>query len=89
MLLRLFHADGKSYYDGCFEELNKIYRLCTEKLTGEALETLTAEQQRWEEENGGEPEEDVLYYEYGDKALRRTLRLSNIYYDYDYYERGQ
>jgi len=77
-----FHAHGKSYYDGCFEELNKIYRLCTEKLTGEALETLTVEQQRWEEENGNEPEEAVLFYEYGDKALRRTLRLINIYYDY-------
>ena len=79
-----FHADAKSYYDGCFEELNKIYQLCTEKLTGETLEAITTEQQRWEEENGVEPEDDVLYYEYGDKALRRTLRLLNIYYGYTY-----
>lgn len=79
-----FHADAKSYYDGCFEELNKIYGLCTEKLTGETLEALTAEQQRWEEENGVEPEDAVIYYEYGDKALRRTLRLLNIYYGYDW-----
>lgn len=81
-----FHADGKSYYDDCFNELNKIYQLCTEKLTGQALETLVAEQQRWEDENTEEPEEDILYYVYGDKALRRTLSLINAYYGYDYYD---
>lgn len=81
-----FHADGKRYYVGCHYELKKIYQLCTEKLTGEALEALAAEQQRWEEENKKEPEEDALYYEYGDKALRRILRLINAYYGYDYYD---
>lgn len=81
-----FHADGKSYYDGCFNELNKIYQLCTEKLTGEALEVLAAEQQRWEDENGKEPEQDALYYEYGDKAFRRVLRLINMYYGYEFYD---
>lgn len=81
-----FHADGKSYYDGCFNELNKIYQLCTERVTGEALEALNAEQQRWEDENGKEPEEDALYYEYGDKVFRRVLRLINMYYGYEFYD---
>ncbi|MCH5257996.1 MAG: hypothetical protein J1D87_11935 [Lachnospiraceae bacterium] len=80
-----FLADGKNYYDGCFYEMKKIYQLCSERLTGEALEALDAEQQRWEKENGKEPEQDELYYEYGDKAFRRVLRLINVYYGYEFY----
>ncbi len=66
--------------------MKKIYQLCRERLTGEELETLIAEQQRWEDENGKEPEEDVLYYEYGDTAFRRILRLINVYYGYEFYD---
>lgn len=95
-----YNADGKSYYDGCYNELNKIYQLCQESLSEEALENLTAEQKRWEESGRGileddlqkwnissidEQEEKFLYYKYGDLALRRTLELINTYYDYDFY----
>lgn len=81
-----FQADAKSYYDSCFNEMKRIYQLCKERLTGQELETLIAEQQRWEEENGKEPEEDVFYYEYGDMAFRRILRLINVYYGYEFYD---
>lgn len=80
-----FQADAKSYYDNCFNEMKRIYKLCKERLTGEELETLIAEQQRWEGENGKEPEEDIFYYEYGDMAFRRTLRMINMYYSYEFY----
>lgn len=96
-----FNADAKSYYDGCYEEMNRIYQLCQERLSGEALEDLNAEQQRWEESNAEALEEELrnyhaasieeledrtLYYTYGDIALRRTIRLINLYYGFDFYE---
>lgn len=58
------YADAKSYYDGCSKEMEKIYQLCQEKLSGSALEALTDEQQIWERSNGRE--------------LRETLRNSNF-----------
>lgn len=96
-----FNADAKSYYDGCYEEMNRIYQLCQERLSGEALEALNAEQQRWEESNAAtleerlqvyyadsieELEDRTLYYTYGDIALRRTIRLINLYYGFDFYD---
>lgn len=95
-----YNANGKSYYNGCYDELNKIYQLCQESLSGEALESLTEEQRHWEESSRNMLEEDLqklyissideqekkyLYYSYGDLALRRTLALINMYYDYDFY----
>lgn len=38
-----------AYYDGCQKEMNKIYELCQEKLSGEELEELKNEQQDWQE----------------------------------------
>ncbi|MDE6673355.1 MAG: hypothetical protein K2K19_00880 [Acetatifactor sp.] len=58
------YADAKSYYDGCSKEMEKIYQLCQEKLSGSALEALIDEQQIWERSNGRE--------------LRETLRNSNF-----------
>lgn len=99
--LEKFNADAKSYYDGCYEEMNRIYQLCQERLSGEALEALNAEQQRWEESNAAtleerlqvyyadsieELEDRTLYYTYGDIALRRTIRLINLYYGFDFYD---
>lgn len=64
------------------------------------MESLTEEQRRWEESSREMLEEDLqkfhissideqedtyLYYIYGDLALRRTLVLINMYYDYDFY----
>ena len=96
-----FNADARSYYDGCYEEMNRIYQLCQERLSGEALEDLNAEQQRWEESNAQALEEELrnyhaasieeledrtLYYTYGDIALRRTIRLINLYYGFNFYD---
>ena len=95
------NADARSYYDGCYEEMNRIYQLCQERLSGEALEALNAEQRRWEESNAEALEEELrndhaasieeledrtLYDTYGDIVLRRTLRLINLYYGFDFYD---
>lgn len=99
--LEEINADAKSYYDGCYEEMNRIYQLCQERLSGEALEALNAEQQRWEESNAETLEEELQHYHansieeledrtlydtYGDIALRRTIRMINLYYGFDFYD---
>lgn len=90
-----FNADAKSYYDGCNEELTRIYELCGERLSEEELEALNTDQQRWQESvdqrlaeelesyqvnDIEELENKALYYTYGDIILKRTVRLINIFY---------
>lgn len=98
--LEEYKTYAQSYYGGCYEEMEKIYHLCQEKLTGAALANLETEQQRWEKSNANELKKlyevnDIeelderhlyLYYKYGDIALRRTLRLINLYYDFPFYD---
>lgn len=95
-----YKTNAQSYYDSCYEEMEKIYHLCQEKLSGAALGDLETEQQCWEESNANKlknlyevdsmDELDerylYLYYKYGDIALRRTLRLINLYYDFPFYD---
>lgn len=93
-----YYADAESYYNGCREEMDKIYRLCAEQ-----LDMVEAGQQRWEEymEQSMEkamnansyygitdPKEKAafIYFEYGDMVLRRTLRLINYYYRFYFYD---
>ena len=45
-----YRADAESYYEGCMEEMNRIYELCLNKLSGQDLEDFQAEQQHWQEE---------------------------------------
>lgn len=97
------YADAKSYYDGCNKEMERIYQLCQEKLSGSALEALADEQQIWERSNGRELGERIrdssidsmekleermslFYIVYGDITLRRTFKLINLYYGYEFYE---
>lgn len=42
-----YKKDAKAYLEGCVQEMDKIYQLCQEKLSGEALEALQEEQERW------------------------------------------
>ena len=58
------YADAKNYYDSCKKEMEKIYQLCQEKLSGSALKALADEQRIWERSNGCE--------------LSEALRDSNI-----------
>lgn len=95
------NANARSYYNGCNDEMNKIYQLCLEKLSGDELEALSTEQQRWKENfnrrlsgflsdhlvNSMDDLTDQSgYYEYGDMMLRRTFSLINLYYDNDFYD---
>ena len=95
------NANARSYYNGCNDEMNKIYQLCLEKLSGDELEALSAEQQRWKQNfnrrlsgflsdhlvNSIEDLTDQSgYYEFGDMMLRRTFSLINLYYDNDFYD---
>ena len=96
-----FNIDSKQYYYGCKDELNKIYQLCMEKLSGNKLEELEAEQQHWQEtiehrllidlqanqvSDIEELDKWTIYYTYGDMLLRRTIHLINVYYDVHFYD---
>jgi len=43
----LVRREASEYYVGCTSEMEKIYQLCREKLTGEELENLQSEQDKW------------------------------------------
>ena len=95
------YADSKNYYESCILEMEKIYQLCAERLSGSRLEELEAGQQRWQEnfdlrlaeelgshrsiEELDYPKIEYTYYEYGDMILRRIFALINVYYDNDFY----
>lgn len=42
-----YKKDAQAYFDGCVQELYKIYQLCQDKVTGTELEELQKEQQLW------------------------------------------
>lgn len=99
--LEQYRNTAEDYYDGCHEEMDKIYRLCEEKLSADELEKLETEQQLWEEYMEQSMEEDMnadssvtdpkakeafIYFRYGDMALRRIFRLINLYYDNHFYD---
>lgn len=52
-----------AYYDGCQKEMDKIYELCQEKLSGEELEELQNEQQDWRENFELRLEKELSRYE--------------------------
>ena len=94
-------TDSKNYYESCTLEMEKIYQLCAERLSGSQLEELEAGQQRWQEnfdlrlakelgshrsiEELDYPKITYTYYEYGDMILRRIFALINVYYDNEFY----
>ena len=43
------NLNARNYYNGCYNEMNKIFKLCLEKLTGDELEALRTTQQEWQE----------------------------------------
>ena len=72
-----------------------------EKLSGNKLEELEAEQQHWQEtiehrllidlqanqvSDIEELDKWTIYYTYGDMLLRRTIHLVNVYYDVHFYD---
>lgn len=95
------NSNAQSYYNGCNDEMNKIYQLCLEKLSNGEREDLINEQQRWQENfnqrlsgflsdhlvNSMDDLADQSgYYEFGDMMLRRTFCLINLYYDDHFYD---
>ena len=87
-----YYADAESYYNGCRAEMDKIYRLCAGELDMvEAKQQLWEEymEQSMDEDMNAnsyygitDPREKAaaIYFDYGDRVLRRTLRLINDYY---------
>ncbi len=87
----------KKYYYNSIAEMETIFKLCQEKLTGTELASLEEEQLLWQEgiearlvsdlykHNNVESIEELanwtLYRNYGDMYLRRTAYLINIYYN--------
>ena len=91
------NSAANSYYNGCTDEMNKIYQLCKEKLSDNELDTLNTEQLHWQEnlekeiskflsnnqvDSIDELKEQSEYFRWGDMILRRICYLVNIYYDY-------
>lgn len=75
------YADAKSYYDGCNKEMEKIYQLCQEKLSGSALEALADEQQTWERSNGRELSEALRNSNFDSmEKLEERMRLFYLTY---------
>ena len=94
------NLNARNYYNGCYNEMNKIFKLCLEKLTGDELEALRTTQQEWQEhydkrlseylsEHNANNMEDLvdqsMYYQLGDMMLRKTFYLINLYYYYHIY----
>jgi len=91
------NLNAHNYYNGCYNEMNKIFQLCLEKLSGDELEALRTTQQKWQdhydlrlseylsEHNANNMEDLVdqsMYYQLGDMMLGNTFYLINLYYDY-------
>ena len=89
------NASAKEYYTNCRKELDQIYQRCLEVLSEAETENLTADQQEWEEnfdsrmdaalnalqiDTSEKPEDESLYYTFGDMILRRICRLADIYF---------
>lgn len=95
------NENAQRYYNGCKDEMNKIYQMYLDKLTNSDREALIKEQQRWQENfdqrlsrflsdhlvNSMDDLTDQSgYFEFGDMMLRRTFYLINLYYDYHFYD---
>ncbi|PPK83164.1 hypothetical protein BXY41_101227 [Lacrimispora xylanisolvens] len=95
------NLNARNYKNGCYNEMNKIFKLCLEKLSEDELEVLRTTQQEWQEhydqrlseylsEHNANNMEDLvdqsMYYELGDMMLRKTFLLINLYYDYHFYD---
>lgn len=94
------NSNASNYYNGCYNEMNKIYQLCLEKLSGDELEVLRSTQQKWQdqydqrlseylsEHNANNMEDLVdqsMYYQLGDMMLKEIFYLINLYYDNHFY----
>lgn len=95
------NLNAYNYYNGCYNEMNKIFQLCLEKTPGNELEVLKTTQQKWQDHydqrlseylsehkanNMEELVDQSLYYQLGDMMLRKTFYLINLYYDYHFYD---
>ena len=79
--LEQYRANAESYYEGCMEEMNRIYELCQQKLSGQDLEDFQAEQQHWQEEMNLN-----LWHDLNDKHYNSIDDLDEhvpwLYFDY-------
>lgn len=90
------NSNARNYYNGCYNEMIKIFQLCLEKLSGDELEVLRTTQQMWQdrydqrlsdylsEHNANNMENLVdqsIYYQLGDLMLNEIFYLINLYYD--------
>lgn len=95
------NISNKNYYYSCNEEMNKIYQLCLEKLSGDERESLITEQKYWHENFNqrlseylseyqvnsiDDLERQSGYYSFGTIMLKRTISLVNLYYDCHIYD---
>lgn len=94
------NLNASNYYNGCYNEMNKIFKLYLEKLSGDELEVLRTTQQEWKEhydqrlseylsEHNANNMEDLvdqsMYYQLGDMMLKEVFYLINLFYDNHFY----
>lgn len=70
------------YYDSCVCEMNKIYQLCEQKLTGEELETFQKEQQRWQADYEQRLNKELEKYQID--SVEGLLEIDDRYRYYSY-----
>lgn len=95
------NQDAKAYYNCCNNEMDKIFMLCKDELSGVDLEELEKGQIQWQEtinrrmgsevyelkkvHSIEELKDQRLYYTYGDIILQRIFYLIDLYYECDFY----
>ncbi|WP_277409538.1 hypothetical protein [Lacrimispora xylanisolvens] len=94
------NSNARNYYNDCYNEMNKIFQLCLEKLSGDELEVLRTTQQKWQDrydqrlseyfsEHNANNMKDLVdqsvYYQLGDMMLNEIFYLINLYYNNNFY----
>ena len=73
-----YRIDAQNYYTGSQHEMNRIYQLCQEKLSGQELEELKIEQDKWQENF-----DKRLNQELSDKHLDNIEEMLDFEYRYN------
>lgn len=90
------NSNAHNYYN----EMNKIFQLCLEKLSGDKLEVLRTTQQKWQDQydqrlseylsehnanNMKDLVDQSMYYQLWGMMLKEIFYLINLYYDNHFY----
>lgn len=81
-----YKEDARVYFNSCMQEMNKIYQLCQDKMTGEELAALQEEQQLWMDNFEKRANIDLEVYKFDNLEELLDNDSGYVYYGYVYYE---